>query len=473
MRIVFLGRCLVIAFLFLVFAGHSQNTLTLKKGVVIDSLKIPGTNNHFSIYLPQNFDMNKSWPLLLGFDSKGRTTSLARLYREAAEEFGYIVAISDFLENQSLKEKSEHIPVFLEHIVSLFPIQQGRVYVTGIDKDAELMSLVPVFYNSKIFGVVAIGSSHYYGSRIKIGKNFSYFGVLNINNYRYKDFLKNAEYLKRKAIPADILTYDGKSEYPYPKLLKKPLSTFTLQAMLKGRMPKDSIWVNNLFQKELEQVDIDLKKGRFLYALEEVKRIRKKYHLFFDTKNLREKEKQIKRFKGYKKERRLQLKYINQENYYRESYMFLMQEDVAEKKYENLGWWQHQMAELDSLKKKKEKHAVAMVSRIKGFLKNLAKNSEINLSNKPRDFEKKMFLNILRTIIDKKDYDSYFNIISLSTKDQDYETALFYLERLLENGFKDMDALYNIEGTLPLRITKEYNQLIKKHLGSSKYDFSK
>ncbi len=473
MRVVFLDRYFIIAFLFLTLLGYSQNTLTLKKGIVIDSLQIPEAGNTFSIYLPKNFDMNKNWPVLLGFDSEGRAANLARLYREAAEEFGYIVAISNFLEGQSLKEKSRYIPIFMDRIFSLFPIQSGRVYVTGIDKDAELASLVPVFYSDKVYGVIAIGNSHYYNSKIKIGKNFSYFGVLNTKNFRYKGFLRNAEYLKRRAIPADILTYEGASEYPYPELLKKPLSTFTLQAMLKGRMPKDSVWVKNLFQEELNHVEMELRKGKFLYALEEVKRIRTKYHLFFDTSNLREKEKQIKRYKGYKKDKRLQSKYANQESYFRQTYLFLMEEDIAEKKYENLGWWHYQIAELDTLQTKKEKYASDMVFRVKGFLKNLVNSNKATLSGKRKDFEKRMFLNILSTIIDKKDYESYKKVISLSAQDQDHETALFYLEKLLENGFKDMDALYDIEGTLPLRITKEYNKLIKKYLGSSKYFFSK
>ncbi|MEB3344593.1 hypothetical protein U6A24_03920 [Aquimarina gracilis] len=417
--------------------------------------------------------MNKSWPVLFGFDSKGRASNITRLYREAAEEFGYIIAVSNFLEDQSLEEKTKYLPVFMDHIFSLFPIQQGRVYVTGIDEDARLMSLLPVFYRNKVFGVITIGDSHYYDSRIKMGKNFSYFGVLNTNNHRLRDFQRNAAYLKRRGVEADILSYEGPSEYPYPKLLKKPLSTFTLQGMLKGRMPRDSVWVENLFQKELKQVEIELRKGKFLYALEEVKRIRNKYHLFFDTNDLREKEKQIKRKKGYRKEKRLYTKYVNKESYYRQTYVFLLEEDMVEKKYENLGWWHYQMSELDSILVKKEKYAKDMVHRVKGFLKHSINDYKTKLSHKPKDFEKKIFLNILSTIVDKKDYNSYFSIISLSTQDMDYETALFYLEKLLENDFKDLDALYNIEGTLPLRITKEYNNLIKKHLGSSRYFFSK
>ncbi len=469
MQTLFFDRCLIISFLFFITFGYGQNTLTLRKGVVIDSLQIPKTDNDFSIYLPKNFDKDKNWPIVFGFDSKRRASKLARLYREAAEEYGYIVAISNFMPNQGVKEKSNYVPLFIDHILSIFPIQKGRVYVTGVDEDARLMSLVPLFYNDKIFGVIAIGNSHYYDAKVKIGKNFSYFGILNSKNHRYKGFVNNKKYLNRRGIEADILTYEGVSEYPYPKLLKEPLSTFTLRAMLKGRMTKDSVWVQNLFQEELNQIEIDLDKGKFLEAYQKVKRIRNKYQAFFDTNDLQEKEKQIRKLKGYRKQKRLQTKYADQESYLRETYLFLIKEDVAEKKYENLVWWQYQMTELDTLQTKKEKYASEMVSRVKGFLKNVINNHKAKTSNKQKDFEKKMFLNIFSTIIDNKDYKSYLRIISLSAQDQDYDTALFYLEKLLENGFKDIDTLYTIEGTLALRISEDYNRLIKKHLGTSRY----
>ncbi|RKM92427.1 hypothetical protein D7036_22825, partial [Aquimarina sp. BL5] len=76
---------------------------------------------------------------------------------------------------------------------------------------------------------------------------------------------------------------------------------------------------------------------------------------------------------------------------------------------------------------------------------------------------------ILSTIVDKNDFESYRKIISLSAIDQDNATALFYLEKMLQNGYKELESLYNIEGTLALRISKEYNNVIKKYLKTSKY----
>ncbi|MBP2833479.1 hypothetical protein J8281_14890 [Aquimarina sp. U1-2] len=461
----------IVFLLFLPRFGYAQYTLSFKKGVVIDSLNVPNTKNTFSLYLPTNFETDKNWPIIFGFDSNNNVSSSTRLYKEAAEEFGYIVAISNFSNAQNLEEKATYIATFMDYVASMFPIQKGRVYVTALDEDARLVSLIPALDNKNVFGTIAIGDSYFYDSRIKIAKNFSYFGIVNKNNYRYKDFTRTVRYLKRKAIEADLFTFNGTSDYPYPKLLKKPLSSFTLHAMLKGRMPMDSVWVKREFQRALDSVEKKLRKQEFLYAYKELRRIQSQFHLFFDTDFLREKEKKIKRNKEFRKQRRLEAKYNSLEDNYRQTYLFLIEEDIRGVFYENMGWWQYQMTELDSIYKKDGLYSQNMVGRVKGYLKNTLSTYKSKLAKKPKNFEKRMFITILSTIVDHKDYESYKEIISLSAQDQDNTTALFYLERLLKNGYEHFEALYQIKGTLALRMSKEYNALIKKYLGKSKYFF--
>ena len=76
---------------------------------------------------------------------------------------------------------------------------------------------------------------------------------------------------------------------------------------------------------------------------------------------------------------------------------------------------------------------------------------------------------MLRTVIAKNDPEAYFKIISLASLDGDYDTALLYLEDLLKTDYANYEMLYDIEGTLDIQLSEEYNQLIKEYLGKSKY----
>jgi len=132
MQIFLRHRFFIIAFVSTIFLGYSQQTFKLKKGIVVDSLLIPDTNNYYSIYLPKSFSTENQWPIVFGLDSKRKATSLARLYREAAEEYQYITVFSNVLSHQKSKEKNAFLKILMDHIFSLFPIQKDRVYVTGI-----------------------------------------------------------------------------------------------------------------------------------------------------------------------------------------------------------------------------------------------------------------------------------------------------------------------------------------------------
>ncbi|MEM9868861.1 MAG: alpha/beta hydrolase, partial [Bacteroidota bacterium] len=67
--------------------------LSLKKGKIIDSLKIndsiPGT---FSLYLPKQFDTREKWPLLLVIDLDGKEKQTTSLFLQGVEKEGYVMA---------------------------------------------------------------------------------------------------------------------------------------------------------------------------------------------------------------------------------------------------------------------------------------------------------------------------------------------------------------------------------------------
>ncbi|GAA3515443.1 hypothetical protein GCM10022393_31770 [Aquimarina addita] len=454
-----------------------QSTLKLQKGIVIDSLFIPeNKNGTYSIYLPKSFDLTRKWPILLGFSSKENARDLTKLFSNTAEELGYIVVVANFPEKFSnIKDRSSYISLFLNHIFSLFPIHERRVYALGIDDDAVLSSLLPAAYNT-FNGVVAINNSYYYffDEFVKLRKDFLYAGVIDYKNYRYRDFERIKKYLNRKLITADIYLYDEEISIPPEDVLTKVVTSFTLQDMLKGKIEMDTLWVKNQFDKDQMAIDSLVKEKSLVTAYEELRSMRKKYHLFFDISNLKEQQKKIRKTSEYRKERRLQVKYKNQELFLREQLRLSLEEDALLVQYKNLGWWQYKVDGFTKMMKTQEKYASTMAIRMSDFIKELVIGYKLENRVKGKIKEKeieerKIFLNMLSTIVDPQDYESYKNVISLCAIDQDTATSLFYLEKMLKNGYSDLDGLYTIEGTLNLKISKEYNTLVKKYLGTSKY----
>ena len=105
--------------------------------------------------------------------------------------------------------------------------------------------------------------------------------------------------------------------------------------------------------------------------------------------------------------------------------------------------------------------------RILGFID--YKIEDFLFLNTQRLIPQRIFVNVLNTLLHPEESQSYLNIISLSAQDKDYNTAYFYLEELLKQGYGDYESLYEIPNTELLKIKPTYNQLIKSYLGKAKF----
>lgn len=468
----FVNRSVLLFIFFLIgVLTNAQQSLFLEKGVVQDSLLVTETKQYFSLYIPKDYNKGKSWPVIIGFDTKNKAGEITKLFKNSAEELGYIVAVLNISNKDSLKQKKEKTKGFVDHVFSLFSVDTNQLYVTGLEQGSVYASLLPGWIDKNIAGVIAMDDSYFYDVHTQFKKNTSYIGIVSRYNLKRREFLDNNKYLNRKSILADVYEYESKLMIPDQKLLRKALITFSLHGMVKGRIPKDSVFIYTQYLKGLKEADNYLQNKDFIRALEEVKRTQDLYGNFFNTDTLKVKQKEIKNIKEYKKQKRQWSKYNYREQLLRDTYIQSLEEDVDFIEYENLGWWNYQVSELDSLIKNNEIAIASTAYRLKEYVKltvNTLKTSVLKEGNT----DQILFLHILSTIIDPKDYNSYRKIISFSAQDQDNETALFYLEKMLKKGYTDFESLYNIDGTLALRLSKKYNELIKKYLGKAKYHFS-
>ncbi|MDO7646544.1 MAG: hypothetical protein MUQ45_02490 [Flavobacteriaceae bacterium] len=192
-------------------------------------------------------------------------------------------------------------------------------------------------------------------------------------------------------------------------------------------------------------------------------------------------EKQAER--ALKKEQR-QLKRIDRQYsdsiaYKAEYYQYMLLEDLDTRNFENLGWWQYQYNYYNSIIESAPENLTGKALIVDRFAKNVmvlmvsmlrrVYDIEANRPAAIRDIPAVVFLLMLRTIVHPKDYVAYLAVISYSSKMEDYGTALFYVEALLENGYTDLDTLGALPETGLLRIMPEYQALLEVYLNKGLY----
>ncbi|WP_034923336.1 hypothetical protein [Gillisia sp. CAL575] len=461
----------ILLFLLIFSQSLFAQDLSLRKGAVVDSLPIGDSiAESFAMYLPRNYSADKDWPIVFIFDDEGRGINVARLFSTAAEDQGYLlVASNNISKKDSLLANLEIGSRLVESVLLNFPIDENRMYTAGLNEGAVVASALPVVF-PKIKGVLVV-EDVWLNKDLLVDNNKkrSIVGFASHKSDSYNNLNESFNLYKIIDYNPLIYNYDDENNWPSVKLISHGLGSFTLKAMLDGSQTKDVELIDRLFASELETAESWRRQLSFYKAFELLELMRDKYKYFDKKSEIRDLQKEIRRESLYKEQRSQYNSAKITEQNLRYQYPILLEDDLYTNNFENIGWWVQQFKEIDSLKKSKIVAELEVGNRLENYLQTYTKKRFEELKATNAGIDGLILISILRTVFDKENPEGYFSIISLSAQDGDYYTALLYLEDLLKTGYNNLEQLYEIPGTLDLKLSPEFNELIKKYLGESKY----
>ncbi|MCJ7756874.1 MAG: hypothetical protein MUP24_01910 [Gillisia sp.] len=444
--------------------------ISLRKGTVTDNLSVNDSlSETFAIYLPTNYSNERSWPVFFVFDPEGRGKSVAQLFRQPGEEQGYVIVASNNINSKdSLLNNLKAGTRLMSRVFNLFSVDKNRIYTAGLAEGAEVASAIPAVYNN-IQGVLAVGDIWLNADPLKKDENFSILGLVGTHDFRLYKMKESIRFLGNKGNNASLYKFDGTHQWPDSNVISHSLGNYSLQAMSKALIPRDLALVESLYRKEIETAEVLRRSLQLWKSYELLDKMKDKYALFDKKDDLKNRQKKLRREKLFKEQRREYSHAANKEAELKDKYTYFFNEDVLIANFENLGWWSQQIKDLKAYQQGENQAEAEMAYRLEGLLQFLAKTSFQELNEAKAHIDRLVFTAILQTVFDKENPEGYRSIISLSAGDGDYDTALLYLEDLLKTGYKEMGPLYNIPGTLDLKLSPEYNALIKKYLGESRF----
>lgn len=463
----------VATFIALNIAFLNAQQWVLKKGTIMDSLPIndAGTEK-FSLYLPTNFETTGNWPILFVFDMQGNGKTALRIFQEAAETQGYIIAASNSL-NDSLSV-SENILIanrLFNSVYNMLPIRKGRTYAGGVNGGGRFAALVPLFIKG-VAGIVSIGGT-IGNSELLSNKNPFYFiGIVHQENFLYPEMLVTETVLNGLKFPNTLMVAEDEVAIVEQGYIEKAMLFFTLSAMGKGSIEKDGDFIDQTYHKQLNEINLAKGKLKLIEANDMLEETMAIYRPLKDVDSLKRLQNALKKEKLFKTQKRNQTNVFFKEQLIKDDYAFALEEDIITYNYNNLGWWKYQMDELET-KYGKSGNLLEqkMGKRLGGFINALVEdNIDRLMMEKPLDEQGLEFLWMLKTMIAPKEFGYYTKIISSSAKHGDFGTALLYVEELLKMGYKNKKELYELENTALLRITPEFNELVAKYLKEARYE---
>jgi len=464
-------KILLLVLLATSFTATAQQ-LVLKKGVVLDSVKVNDSiPESFTLYLPQKFEMTETWPIVFVFDTEGNGKRALSLFAQVAEKNGYILAASNNIHDSLSISKNVLISNrMFNSIYSMLPIKSDRSYTAGFSSGARLASVIPSFIKN-IRGVISCGAP-IANTELLTSKNpFQFIGIVGDKDFNYPDMLSLEKVLNKFRFPNQLLVFDGGHEWPSMDYLSKALEYLTLAAMVKDEASSDSELVSKTYSQNLGEVSSLMSSNKPLLADHRLSQMLRVYKGNGQLDSLKATQKSLRRSKAYRAQRRMQSAAFLKENLTKDDYDYYLEEDILTYNYNNLGWWTYQMEVLEKYVSGTNVFEERMAERLRSYINALIEdNIDLVNAHDPIDEEALNFLWMLKTITAPKEFKNYKKIISHNAKSSDYGTALFYLEELLKQGYTDKEELYSLENTTLLRITPEFNEIVEKYLKEARYD---
>lgn len=442
---------------------------TIKPGEVYDSIPVVGAGESYSIFLPKGFKQQGKWPILLVYNLQGKSTDQLRKLTTLADREGYMLAASHQVSDSlSITDNVLVTGRMIESIKALFPIHLGRVYTYGRGINARFANLVPVLLKD-VEGVISDGAGLANQQLISTKNPFHFVGIIKPTDFSYPIMTLDVELLNRLKFRNQLLLEEivdsVDQEKEHEATLGRALRMLTLASMRDQYTPRDTAYINQSFVEANGQVQRLYAKGKAQRALQWIAAWKVSFTSLNKNQDWSEQEKEWKKSKLFRSQKREEQGAFFKEEILKEDYIYYLQEDMEVTNFNNLGWWNSQLADIAEFLKSSNVREQEMGYRLKSFVNALLDdNLELMETEKnAKEFDETLYLWMLKTLTLPDSPKAYLKVASLSSYREDYGTALFYLEELLKTGYEDRASLYQLEDTALLRITPEFNALIDRY----------
>ncbi|MCX2681541.1 alpha/beta hydrolase [Galbibacter sp. EGI 63066] len=452
----------IIFFFLISTVGFSQEQLP-EVGVITDSIAIENKNGSYSLYLPSDYNAEKTWPVILVFGPSGKGKLAVAPFVEAAEKYGYIVAGSNSLKNDTYQKNFNIARSFYDKVIKTYAVDTNKIYLAGFSGGARLAVAIATI-SKNIKGVIGCGAS-FANNDLYIPKrnSFLYVGLVGDEDFNYREMKTAMEYFDKLKFDAELLIFPGGHTWPPENYMIKAVRLLTLKSMTHNILPKNEERIQQFFNEDLDFNRELILKLEMLNAYNDIEEIKANYRPYFDMDTLKSREKEIRKNKLYKTQRNDQKEIDAAEPYYTFDYSTYLPKDIASGELESLAYWEDEIKKLkkeylENAKPAKRK----MGKRVLGYLE-VFTDAIKDSYNEKEHADNLLYISIFETLVDPKAYDSYLEILKYTVKDGHYGIAYYYLEQMLENGFTDTKRLNEQEGITLLRIQPEYNEILESH----------
>jgi hypothetical protein len=426
-------------------------------GQVIDKVTCKAdTNQSYALYLPENYDSKKRYPVIYAFDPHKTGKLPVANYKDLAEKYGYIIIGSNNSQNGLEWQQSQSIATAMfNDSRNRIAINTDRIYLAGFSGGARIANALCML-NGSFKGVICCGAASPAVNVPDPRDNYTFFGIAGNEDFNYSEMKKyDLLDLAGRRLKHTLITFDGKHEWPPAAAMEQAFLWLELNNMRTNPAEKnDSLIAKNLAD-ESAQLNTLLKEHKDYEAYELCRRVINYYEslgdlkLFFDTytklKNSPETDKKLKQNEAeMQREEKLKAEYINN---------FQVHDFV---------WWQKEIASINQqIKSGKDKNEALIKKRLLSYL-SLVCYMQTDGGLKQNNLQAAEYFGKLYILVDPTNSEAYYLMAVIAARNGNDKRAVNYLKDAAKCGLKDSQRIEAETAFIKISESSEYKEILGK-----------
>jgi predicted esterase len=228
-------------------------------GRVIEDVPSSGDPSQtFSLYLPRAYSPERTWPIVLLLDPRGRSEVPMRRLVPAAERLGYVLASSN--NTASDVDGEPNTPAVNAMLATLQPhlaLDDRLIYLFGMSGTARISWAIAYAAIPHVAGIAGFAAGpppdmSLEDAQGRHGVPFVFYGGAGDRDFNHAELVLLESRLRRLGFRYAASYYPGPHGWPEEPEFSAALSWLHLMAMQRGLLDVDPAWVNAEYAVRLE-----------------------------------------------------------------------------------------------------------------------------------------------------------------------------------------------------------------------------
>ncbi len=267
----------------------------LPTGQVTDSVTCADDPSEtYALYLPSTYTSTKRWPIIYAFDPSARGKVPVKLYKDAAEKYGYIVAGSNNSQNFAMAEASKAANAVWQDTHLRFSLDERQTYTSGFSGGARVAGLVALrCAQCKIGGVIANGAGYPNTGGPHQKDSFLYFFSIGNQDFNWPEVMTARRDREQNGETYRVREFPGPHQWAPPDVLEDAVEWIHLKAMQSGAQLPDAAFIERFYSRmQAEAADAE-KRADAIAQLNAYRSFVSDFGRFKDVKEYEEKLKSL------------------------------------------------------------------------------------------------------------------------------------------------------------------------------------